>query len=196
MSQCTKKELAVYVPKCPDCVPQAGCKQVGCDCLDSDGNLLTPPTNPPQPPRPPKCPKCSTICIKALFICQSPTKCTKDQLKKYVKKCPDCVPQAGCQQPGCECYDRYGYSYVPRFNPPQPPRPEGCPKCPKHCIIPYVPCGKPKLCTKEQLKNYMPNPDDCDDGTDGGNNDDDSCNDQGYSVASANANADTDDWDD
>lgn len=65
---------------CPDCVFQAGCQRVGCDCLIFGIFLLEPPTNPPNAYRPPTCPACITVCFKELFRCPAPTACTIDQL--------------------------------------------------------------------------------------------------------------------
>lgn len=82
---CTAEQLKTYVLYCPECVAQAGCRQIGCDCKDCFGNILTPPTNPPQPPRQNGCPTCSTACIVSEIKCRTPIRCTQDQVDEYVR---------------------------------------------------------------------------------------------------------------
>lgn len=153
--QCTDAQLENYVRLCLDCIRFAGCKQPGCDCKDCQGNLFTPPTNPPQPPRDEECANCTTTCPKNLLRCKSPVLCSSEQLKTYVPVCPDCIPQAGCQHIGCECTDCSGYILIPPSNPPQPPRPNGCPKCNTTCIKSRLVCPAPIPCNSEQLKTYV-----------------------------------------
>lgn len=152
---CTPEQIETYVRLCPDCIPFAGCKQPGCDCRDCKGNLLTPPTNPPQPPRDFECSNCTTVCPKDLRRCPSPGQCTSTQLATYVPKCPECVPEAGCRQVGCDCTDYNGYVRIPPPNPPQPPRPIGCPKCSTLCFVSDFVCPPPSRCDAEQLETYV-----------------------------------------
>lgn len=154
-TECTETQLTSYIRKCPDCIPQAGCQQVTCACKDCSGTVFHPPTNPPQPARAQGCSICPTACDPIPF-CPLLRQCTEKQLKTYVPDCPDCIPQAGCQQTGCDCEDCFGDIFTPRSNPPQPPRPEACPKCNTVCLMVGIRCPTPIKCTDEQLENYVP----------------------------------------
>lgn len=156
-TQCTEAQVASYVRKCPDCVSQAGCQQAGCACKDCSGNVYHPPINPPQPPRPKGCPDCPTICIEPFQFCPFLRQCTNKQLNTYVLECPDCVPQAGCPHIGCDCVDCLGNVLTPPTNPPQPPRPDACAKCPVDCPKIAILCPATiRKCTDTQLELYVP----------------------------------------
>lgn len=93
---CTASQLSHYVPKCPPCVAQAGCQQIGCFCIDEYGNIMIPAVNPAQPPRPSGCPGCSTICDQSNITCPpEPSQCTADQIAKYDYKNSPCYVKKG-----------------------------------------------------------------------------------------------------
>lgn len=136
--------------KCPPC---PGCPEQVCECTAPNGELFIPPPPPPQPTQPSDCPACITGCPR--ITCTSPTTpCTALQLDTYLA-CPACVAQAGCRQEGCECKDCLGHIFSPPTNPPQPPRPSGCPQCSTACIVSLIKCEAPVLCTQEQLETYV-----------------------------------------
>lgn len=152
---CSQAQLNSFLIKCDECIPQAGCKQIGCNCKTSSGVILTPPTNPPQPPQPEGCDNCTSICDTPIPFCPLLKQCSKTQLANYVPQCPDCVPAAGCQQIGCACKDCNGLVMVPPRNPAQPPRPRGCPKCDTICEPDSVRCAAPVDCTIDQYESYV-----------------------------------------
>lgn len=94
--KCTDSQLSTYVPKCPPCVPQAGCQQTGCFCVDCYGNIMIPAVNPPQPTRPDGCPACNTICDEYNITCPStPSQCSAVQIAKYDYKNSPCFVRDG-----------------------------------------------------------------------------------------------------
>lgn len=153
---CTHAQLDSNILKCPACIPQAGCKQIGCPCKDCQGNVYDPPINPPQPVGQKGCPVCPTDCIVTAPICPLLSQCTEKQLKTYDVQCPQCIATASCKQPGCNCIDVQGNMLTSPTNPPQPPRPKGCPVCDPACIFSPLSCPPPVQCTAEQLATYVP----------------------------------------
>lgn len=153
---CTATQLASYIVKCPACVSQAGCPQVGCPCKDCSGNAYIPSNKPPQPPRPAGCPVCPpAICNEPILSCPIVRQCTLNQIQTYTK-CPACIPLAGCKHPGCDCVDCLGNVLTSPTNPPQPPRPVGCPACKSFCLEIGIRCLRLTNCTDTQLETYVP----------------------------------------
>lgn len=151
---CTETQLNSYILKCPECIPNAGCR-VGCPCKDCEGNIYDPPSTPPQLVGQKGCPVCVPLCPPIPF-CPLIRQCTKKQLSTYQLQCPECIPSPGCKLPGCNCIDTYGNELTPPRNSPQPPRPKGCPVCDPACLFLPFPCEPdPRPCTDEQLETYV-----------------------------------------
>lgn len=138
--------------KCPPC-PPVECPGPVCECTARNGSLLVPVPS-PQPTEPSDCPPCPVPSCAPIDCIPPNTPCTDLELETYVLLCPECVPQAGCQQVGCDCKDCFGNIFSPPINPTQSSRQFGCPECSTDCIVSDIKCGPPVRCTQDQINNY------------------------------------------
>lgn len=138
--------------KCPPCNIATVCPNPGCDCQNSDGNVLTPKS---KPPRPEGCEKCHVLCPESLIKCPTPlSQCSATQLKDYVPKCPPCGVSPACLPNECDCTDSAGNLLTPKK---RTPRPSGCLACVyAPCVISLRICPASTIqCTPNQLENYI-----------------------------------------
>lgn len=78
--------------------------------------------------------------------------CINDECPVHLL-CPTCNPMAGCQHIGCPCYNG-NVLYRPARNPPNLPRPLGCPACVQECIRSDIKCPATSCCKGTEV-NYV-----------------------------------------